>query len=708
MRAARCRDEVLALRALVHQSNLLRVLSWPVPKVSLVTVTVGDCLDVMRTLDADSLDALVTDPPAGIGFMGKAWDRDKGGREQWIAWLADVMGEALRVLKPGAHGLVWALPRTSHWTGAALEAAGFEVRDCLTHMFGSGFPKSLDVSKAIDRAAGAEREKVGAVQRTGPTHCPEAFGRDGIKPAGMPSLVYDITTPATDAAKQWDGWGTSLKPAGEKWFWVRKPMRVLDMCAMLLDEVDTLCSEIAKLAGPTSEPFRVPSSAGRVDSVPMPVPIQAGGDPVPAIPIGEVADLLGVMDTSPSESRATIAWNIAWSWRSTLADICKAASMSTTETATGLTTELRTLSLCLAQITPASIIQVESSPSGGPSSAAIVSNLLSALHQRCDAIRTLFAPSNVTEPAASLAESTRKLLPPASEMSGADFAGDHDHIWLVRKPFRGTVAANVQQHGCGALNIGGCRVPSAESTKRPLGSVSMWGTDAGDAVGGSDAGRFPPNVLLSHHPDCGDQCEADCPVRMLDEQSGERPSGIAVTRNGGGRKIWGARNTDGPMTDSGYSDSGGASRFLPRFRYSPKPSRAEREAGCGDMATQEPRAQYGDGLNTATKVRTDQQATEGVSRTLRANTHPTVKGVDLMRWLCRLITPPGGTVLDPFCGSGSTGCACKVEGFGFVGIEQSEEYATIARARIAAWRRGKGEPLGNDAKPSDERQGRLW
>src|SRR5216684_1134608 len=117
----------------------------------------GDCLQVLKTLDSDSIDALVTDPPAGISFMGKAWDSNKGGREQWISWLSEVMGEVIRVLKPGAHGLVWALPRTSHWTATALENAGFEIRDVVTHLFGTGFPKSLDVAKAIDKAAGAER-----------------------------------------------------------------------------------------------------------------------------------------------------------------------------------------------------------------------------------------------------------------------------------------------------------------------------------------------------------------------------------------------------------------------------------------------------------------------------------------------------------------------------------------------------------------------
>lgn len=101
----------------------------------------GDCLEVLKGMESSSIDAVITDPPAGIAFMGKAWDHDKGGRRQWIAWLAEVLAECLRVAKPGSHLLCWALPRTSHWTGTAIEDAGWLIEDRITHHFGSGFPK---------------------------------------------------------------------------------------------------------------------------------------------------------------------------------------------------------------------------------------------------------------------------------------------------------------------------------------------------------------------------------------------------------------------------------------------------------------------------------------------------------------------------------------------------------------------------------------
>jgi hypothetical protein len=114
-------------------------------------ITRGDCLEVMEKIDSESIDSLVTDPPAGIAFMNKEWDKNRGGRNSWIEWMTVIMHECLRVLKPGSHGLVWALPRTSHWTATALEDAGFEIRDSVVHIFGSGFPKSHDPSKKDDR-----------------------------------------------------------------------------------------------------------------------------------------------------------------------------------------------------------------------------------------------------------------------------------------------------------------------------------------------------------------------------------------------------------------------------------------------------------------------------------------------------------------------------------------------------------------------------
>lgn len=181
----------------------------------------GDCLEELQKITECTIDALITDPPAGISFMGKEWDSNKGGRDQWITWLTEVASECLRVMKPGAHGFVWALPRTSHWTATALENAGFEVRDIVTHLFGTGFPKSLDVSKAIDKATGVERTEGAREWRGGKRSSNKLGGGSGQENGTTTLIKYD--TPATSLAKQWEGWGTALKPASEHWILIRKP-----------------------------------------------------------------------------------------------------------------------------------------------------------------------------------------------------------------------------------------------------------------------------------------------------------------------------------------------------------------------------------------------------------------------------------------------------------------------------------------------------
>jgi site-specific DNA-methyltransferase (adenine-specific) len=202
------------------------------------SVTKGDCLDVLRTIPDNSIDAVVTDPPAGIAFMSKEWDdfrrarnpadagRDsafgrlsrtspeyaRGSRTKFMAFLSAILRECLRVLKPGAHALVWALPRTSHWTGLAIEDAGFDIRDVIAHHFGSGFPKNHDIAKAIQKASGVEPigEKPPSL---GMANNPQwnALHRQLV----MPELEGE--------AARWRGWGSAMKPSREDWYLSRKP-----------------------------------------------------------------------------------------------------------------------------------------------------------------------------------------------------------------------------------------------------------------------------------------------------------------------------------------------------------------------------------------------------------------------------------------------------------------------------------------------------
>ena len=203
-------------------------------------------------------------------------------------------------------------------------------------------------------------------------------------------------------------------------------------------------------------------------------------------------------------------------------------------------------------------------------------------------------------------------------------------VVVARKPLVGTVAATVLTHGTGALNIDGCRVGTDSTRRRNRAEMGYHGGNLSDDYAtGSDAGRWPANVVL-------DESQAE----VLDEQSGVSSSRIGKPRGADAGEGWG-------MTATGaeYGDSGGASRFFPTFRYEPKAPTSER-----------PR--------------------------VNGTAHPTVKPLDLMRWLVRLVTPPGGTVLEPFAGSGTTVEACLIEGFRCVAIEREADYLALIESRI--------------------------
>jgi DNA modification methylase len=211
--------------------------------------------------------------------MGEEWDSNKGGRDQWINWLCEIMQEAKRVLKPGGHGFVWALPRTSHWTAFALENAGFEIRDVIQHVFGNGFPKSQNISIAIDKKACREQFE----SEHGRTPTPDEFkiAWDGFREVvgnyehwGRQNRTYNtniampcqddrirdfqnLTTPLTPEAQKWEGFGTGLKPAIEEWI----------LCRKAISE-KTIAENVLRwgTGGLNIDACRVPANSGRFPS----------------------------------------------------------------------------------------------------------------------------------------------------------------------------------------------------------------------------------------------------------------------------------------------------------------------------------------------------------------------------------------------------------------------------------------------------------
>lgn len=239
----------------------------------------------------------------------------------------------------------------------------------------------------------------------------------------------------------------------------------------------------------------------------------------------------------------------------------------------------------------------------------------------------------------------------------------YEPICLARKPLVGTIAGNLAEHGTGALNIDGCRV-EGESTVRIQGKAEIGfhgGNHAPGLATGSPEGRWPANIVH----DGSDEVLAAFPV------TGSNGTPKEATRTEG--SVWniGGERSSVPGGAT-YNDQGSAARFF----YCAKASRADRDEGLDHL----PKKAAGLVSETSGQHITRREADYVPPQ--RANIHPTVKPTDLMRWLCRLITPPGGTILDPFMGSGSTGKAAVLEGFGFVGIEREDEYMPIATARI--------------------------
>jgi hypothetical protein len=292
---------------------------------------------------------------------------------------------------------------------------------------------------------------------------------------------------------------------------------------------------------------------------------------------------------------------------------------------------------------------------------------------------------NTTGPATELAQSW--------DGYGTALKPAHEPIVLARKPLDGTMVQNVARWGVGGLAIDACRI-GGESTKR----ISNAGTN-GDGYGmgkhfhvnGSDAGRWPANLLLSHGDDCVQlddvwHCGEDCAVRILDEEIGPRKSGVVVRVNGGGGQIMSGLGDNAykpkpSLPNLGYMDG----KTNPsRFFFCAKVSTKEREAGCEALP-----------LRSAGEVTDSNEDDDqldcprtGAGRTGGARNHqPTLKPISLTTWLARLIKPPRpGTLLVPFAGAGSEMIGAILAGWSHVtGIEQDAEYCEIARARIAYW-----------------------
>jgi DNA modification methylase len=566
----------------------------------------GDLFDVLPTLPEASIDACVTDPPYGIGFMGREWDTFKPesvrtaaamkqrkdpeqlanlknvyGRKRSPAqspsqveydytvaglrgfqdWTAKWAAEVFRVLKPGAYVVVCGAPRSHHRMMCGLEDAGFVVRDCFAWLFGSGFPKNRNLG---------------------------------------------------------DGRGTALKPAHEPIALAWKPFK------------GSITANVAAFG----------TGALNIDAA-------------------------RIRPTSQDDSRSTSGGSSAYT------SLLRAAS--------------QTLHIAHSELSASSDEQPE--PLESLLANALSHDLLTELREGfqagclpcrgCDdgRVRLVGAVGRAFVQQRDGARGPLDLQWIASRIRESR-CGDHPSIWdalAQRVSSSNYTASDVEKRGRDGEE-------SADRRYAERGATNFAATPG--PRGGDDLGRWPANVLLGHSVDCGEDQDGDwccvsyCPVRLLDEQTGELTSGAfdcKRSQDGPTRAVYGGFPSGTPaLTTSPYQgDRGGASRFY----YVAKPSREERDMGCYDLAPQQRDDSRKEGNPGG-----DNPRNRGLQP--RGNFHPTVKPIELMRWLVRLVTPPGGTVLDPFTGSGTTGIACVYEQRPFVGIEREAEYVAIAERRI--------------------------
>lgn len=562
------------------------------------TLHIGNNLDILPTLPDNSVDSIVTDPPYELGFMGKKWD------SSGIAYSVELWTQCLRVLKPGGHLLSFGGTRTWHRVAVAIEDAGFEVRDSIAWMYGSGFPKSLDVSKAIDKAAGVEREVIGQ-KITG-----NARTEDGW--AGG-QITVDETAPSTPEAKQWEGWGTALKPAFEPVVVARKPLGgEIAVRSRIENELNKLgFSEIvwtkpvsdvkspsqAKTSGLTSQPKMAATSVRTASEPEMQntePTIESFTGKLPEDSTNETqADQSNLLESQSKDSKTK---------SSKLMDRTVNAVESPTE----------------------------------PSSRSTTSTAVA--HSTENAPKEMFGQSLGVTDSLTVTESFAGI---ATGLSGSlanvliNRLSDGSFEWPTGLPevykVGSTVAENVLTYGTGGLNIDGSRIGTSGGTQGasegPQGQVYGNGLNGERGKPIEGLGRWPANVILDEYT-----------AELLDEQSG-------------------------------------ASRFF----YVAKASKRDRNEGLEDLAdttagNMVDREEGSAGMNSPRA---------GAGRTSGAkNFHPTVKPTDLMRYLIKLVTPPGGVVLDPFTGSGSTGKAAILEGFRFIGCELTEDYIPIIEGRL--------------------------
>jgi len=701
----------------------------------------GDSYEEIKKFPDNYFDSVITDPPYGLGkepnaeevlkawtsvgylevkgsgFMGKEWDAFV---PQPLFWK-----EVFRVLKHGGHVVAFFGTRTYDWGVMAMRLGGFEIRDCIQWLYGSGFPKSYNIAKGMeakirfDDGSGRSQKLLDGKKVNAGMHLHRISYEQGVEKKDYSiesrDKVIDVDF-KTEQAKQWNGWGSALKPAHEDLVLARKPFKFssdfvylyenivynlkLQICQSKLFAKDV--KEIFTLSQKDFKEVELDFAQWSVEK-----------------PFNTKADLLVLMDMLQLEMKqGNMTLNIVLLWLNTLVELWNVANIYTIETESSTITELRILnSLEWESIFQNIILLKDNKTNGLIANVLTAESLFSVLNLKLKDILTHSAKEIVT-----LKESEKTFVP------------NSEQIVLARKPLEKglSIAENILKWGTGGINIDGSRISTNGETwerdnnveyriKNNIPSTkSMLSNGNGAFVNSNPQGRFPANLILTHHPECeckgmkkikaikgglggsvsmneqgfgfkkienganagglGDEngqetiedwtCHEDCPIKIMDEQSGESKSVKSQRGNILSNNVFGKYN-ELEDTTRGHSDSGGASRFF----YVAKASKSERNFGLEEFEEKRPDDRDVKGMGSFEE--------KGVQP--QKNFHPTVKPVKLMQYLVRLITPPNGKVLDPFNGSGTTGIACTLENLEYTGIELDADYCKISEARITNW-----------------------
>ncbi len=642
----------------------------------------GDCLEELKKIPGDSIDAIVTDPPYELGFMGKSWD------STGIANDVDMWKECLRVLKPGGHLLSFGGTRTYHRMASAIEDAGFEIRDMIEWVYGSGFPKSLNIGKAVDKIQGNEREVVGSEQKAKPTFHSQNVG-------GEITEIDNIEL--TKGTSEWEGWGTALKPAHEPICMARKPLGQQE-----LDIAKNICYNITEKGLITNSKI-----IWRIKNVKNAEQLKTKLCSTQTPQQKMVVISAETVETKENES-------VGKKIQKLIENICESGMQETGNKQRKQVQKVisKTKTEYLDTGESININEKQKPLKHTEESASVVENQdLSSLP-----LTTLEVAEDGTEKKSKTETSMSSLKSTNTQKTDIDcsaltatsqwvcmdivrtlkvsFEGkEYDFIELsdgslvwnenlepYRKQQKLNVAENVLKYGTGGINIDGCRVGYQ-------GDADSNATLRANTKG---SGRYNKtdniNIDLPPANQDYDPSKGRFPANLIHDGSDEVVGLFPQTKSGGGNKN-SVNNQENSFLGTGFGgtgtktdwkiDSGSASRFF----YCAKASKSERNRGCEDM---EEKASPNNLCSGSVQKSGEGTRLDGKPLAKNTNFHPTVKPIALMEYLINMVTKEGQTVLDPFAGSGTTLIAAKKLGRKYIGIELEPEYVKIAEARLNA------------------------